>query len=160
MHPSIRYKKLFKGETMKHHLSPVGILGLVPLAWPLLARAADAEPAPQPPPSAYTASWVGNSFALKLDPEGDGWAHVLDRAPSDLYVSDAATNTVMVYRLDAFPKPGTDLKGPVQAVRSFPLEWPGHLAFDDAGRLWAIQTCVRGETKLRDDGGKPGDRVE
>lgn len=250
---------------MRHRLRLLNILGLLPLAWPLLATAANAEPAPQPPPSAYTVSWVGNSFALKLDPESDIRAHVLDRTPSDLYVfpdgtlttnagfdehgadssvytadgdmtgqqsgrgdavtgdgayiyrsgdngdpgrgeknwivrwrsadrmtywqhdwgskkwsrmridekahiaglavkdgelyvSDSAASTVKVYRLDAFPPPGTDLKGPVQAVRSFPLERPGHLAFDDAGRLWAIQTCVRGETKLRDDGGKPGER--
>ena len=74
----------------------------------------------------------------------------------ELYVSDAAANAVKVYRLDAFPKAGSDLPNPVQPVRSLPLERPGHLTFDDARRLWAIQMCVKGEDRKRDDGRKAG----
>jgi len=242
---------------MRCVLLTTAVLGALALA----AHAQGHEPAPQPPPSAYTASWVANSFALHQG--GDYWEHVLDRAPSDLYVSpdgtvatnahydengadgsiytpdgvmvgaqsgrgsavtgdgtyiyrsadggdagrseknwivrwkptdrmtywqrdwkdgkwsrfrvdakaritglavkdgelfvsDAASNAIQVYRLEAFPKPGADLPGVVEPVRSLPLERAGHLAFDDAGRLWAIQTCVNGEDKKRDDGRKAG----
>jgi hypothetical protein len=248
---------------MRRVLLTTAVLGALALA----AHAQSREPAPQPPPSAYTASWVANSFALKLDMDlglgSEYWQHVLDRAPSDLYVfpdgtvttnasydengadgsvfttdgvmigcqsgrgsavtgdgtyiyrsgdggdagrgeknwivrwkptdrmtywqndwrnkkwsrfridekaritglaakdgelyvSDAAANAVKVFDLDAYPKPGTDLPNPVQPVRSFPLERPGHLAFDDGGRLWAIQTCVKGEDIRRDPKPKPG----
>jgi len=50
---------------MRRVLLATAVLGALALA----AHAQGREPTPQPPPSAYTASLVGNSFALKLDPE-------------------------------------------------------------------------------------------
>jgi len=68
--------------TTSRNILLLAVVAFLARACEVSAQAAEPALAPQPPPSAYTASWVANSFALHLG--GEYWAHVLDRAPSDL----------------------------------------------------------------------------
>ena len=79
------------------------------------------------------------------------WMTGLAVHDGELYLSDAGSGVVRVYNLESFPPPGTDMAEPAQPVRTFPLDRPGHLAFDSSGRLWAIQACAKGERTQRED---------